>query len=72
MERDRDLIGSFNDIVSRKPRCGFWKRHDRRKRSTEHRFAIGRWCIGEADWRQARLRPREDADLHVAQARETA
>jgi hypothetical protein len=29
MERDRDVIEVLNEIVSRKPRWGFWKLHDR-------------------------------------------
>jgi putative transposase len=29
MERDQDVIEVLNEIVSRKPRWGFWKLHDR-------------------------------------------
>jgi putative transposase len=29
MERDAEVIGVLNELVSRKPRWGFWKLHDR-------------------------------------------
>jgi hypothetical protein len=29
MERDRGVIEVLNELVSRKPRWGFWKLHDR-------------------------------------------